>query len=200
MGYWEEQELRLMELEEELDASGIEDATEWEKFPEMESIMYAIAEREVAKNSYTREQYESDRAKAIAEGVEPRLIMSYSACLAWDEWQRTKDEWEDDDDEWIEMREAYEELEREKAERDDWAIESEQAAELAEFAERSAMSELAAFGSCQGWFFGSAEAPIVYETGFKLWEEAEADIEFEWRAWDAASEDITGFFELNLSV
>lgn len=56
MSYWEELELRLMELEEELDASGVEDALEWEKFPEMERIMYAIAEHELKmKAAYGRE-------------------------------------------------------------------------------------------------------------------------------------------------
>lgn len=79
--------------------------------------------------------------------------------------------------------------------------------ELAELANESAMSEISAFGSCQGWFFGAAEVSAVYETGYELWEDErvemfdeEWNVSEEWLAWDAASEDIPGFFELNLSV
>ena len=84
--------------------------------------------------------------------------------------------------------------------------ELEQVIELAEVAEESALSELAAFGSCQGWFFGSAEAPIVYETGFELFEDDRIEmfdgdeVSQEWRAWEAASDDIPEFFEVNLSI
>ena len=38
---------RLDMLDEELDESGIEDATEWEKFPEWERVAYALAEYEL---------------------------------------------------------------------------------------------------------------------------------------------------------
>lgn len=79
--------------------------------------------------------------------------------------------------------------------------------ELAEMAEESAMTELEVFGSCQGWFFGSAEASIVYETGFELYEDdriepldGDWNATEEWLAWDAASEDIPGFFDMNLSL
>ena len=88
----------------------------------------------------------------------------------------------------------------EVAERDDIV-------ELAELAEESAMSELAAFGNCHGWFFGSADASIVWETGFELWQDERVEcfnedwsLSEEWLAWDAASEDIPDFFELSLSV
>lgn len=36
---------RLDALDAELEASGIEDATEWERWDEMERVLYAIAER-----------------------------------------------------------------------------------------------------------------------------------------------------------
>lgn len=88
-----------------------------------------------------------------------------------------------------------------------WENEVENIVELVEVAEESTLSELSAFGSCQGWFFGSAECPMVYETGFELWEDDrmepfddEWNVTEEWLAWDDASEDIPGFFELNLSV
>ena len=88
-----------------------------------------------------------------------------------------------------------------------WENEVESIVELVEVAEESTLSELAAFGSCQGWFFGSAECSMVYETGFELWEDDrmepfddEWNVTEEWLAWDDASEDIPEFFELNLSV
>ena len=88
-----------------------------------------------------------------------------------------------------------------------WEIKAEQAIELAEMAHESAMTELAVFGNCQGWFFGSAECSMVYETGYELWQEERIEclnedwsLSEEWLAWDAASADIPGFFELNLSV
>ena len=134
---------RLAELDAELEASGVEDALDWEKFPEMEQVMYALAERELERG-----------------------------------WKTAA----------------------EVAERDETI-------ELAELAEESCMSELAAFGDCQGWFFGSAEAPIVYETGFELWEDdgiemldEDWNVTEEWFAWDAASEDIPRFYEMNLSL
>ena len=129
---WEQ----LDELDEELDATGLDDALDWERFPELERVLDALA------------------------------------------WNR--------------------------AER--WADRSERWAELAEVAEESALSELAAFGSCQGWFFGSAECSVVYETGFELYEDDRIEmfdgdgVSQEWRAWEAASEDIPGFFALNLSI
>ena len=38
---------RIDMLEEELDESGIENALDWEKFPEYERLLYALAEREL---------------------------------------------------------------------------------------------------------------------------------------------------------
>lgn len=43
----EELRERVAELEAELDASGVEDALEWERFPEYERLLYALVEREV---------------------------------------------------------------------------------------------------------------------------------------------------------
>jgi len=110
------------------------------------------------REAYPREQYEADRAKLIAEGVDPRLIMSYVGCLssmAWEaEQEREAEICESYDESWAEederqMREAYAELEREKAaEREIAAEVAERDAliELAEVAEESANSELAAYG------------------------------------------------------
>jgi hypothetical protein len=87
-----------------------------------------------------------------------------------------------------------------------WEHELEQVIELAEMAEESALSELGAFGSCQGWFFGSAECSMVYESGLELYEDDRiemfdgGEVSQEWRAWEAASEDIPMFFEVNLSI
>lgn len=78
-----------------------------------------------------------------------------------------------------------------------WNIE--ETAALAEQAEESTLAELGAFGSCQGWFFGSAEAPIVFETGFEVWED-ENDEGFDWEAWNAATEDVPGLLTLNMSL
>ena len=123
----------------------------WENY-EHEDVF--AAERE----AYPREQYEADRAKLIAEGVEPRLIMSYIGVLssmAWEaEMEREAEIWESYDEAWAEederqMREAYAELEREKAAERGTAAEvaeRDETIELAELAEESAMSELAVFG------------------------------------------------------
>lgn len=87
-----------------------------------------------------------------------------------------------------------------------WENELENVIELAEIAEESALSELAAFGSCQGWLFGSCDASVVWETGFELYEDEHVEmfdgweVSDEWRAWEAASEDIPMFFEVNLSI
>ena len=55
----------------------IDELASWEKF---------AAERE----AYPREQYEADKAKAIAEGVDPRLIMSYFETLSYMAWEAEK--------------------------------------------------------------------------------------------------------------
>lgn len=110
----------------------------WENY-EHEDVF--AAERE----AYPREQYEADRAKLIAEGVEPRLILSYTATLssmAWEaEMEREAEIWESYD-------EAMAELEREEAEREIAAevAERDEVIELAEMAWESSMDELAAFG------------------------------------------------------
>lgn len=86
-----------------------------------------------------------------------------------------------------------------------WENELENVIELAEIAEESALSELAAFGSCQGWLFGSCDASFT-DTGFELYEDDRMEmfdgweVSDEWRAWEAASEDIPMFFEVNLSI
>jgi len=189
---WEE----LDDLYDELDASGVEDATEWEHFGAIESILYTLAERAVWRENYPREQYEADRKRMIAEGVNPRCIMSYSECMAYDFYKAEEeayDEWERD------LEEAYAERELE--------FDAEQLMELVDEMEVSANVEREVFGSAEPWFFGSAEASVVYETGYELWEDDRIEcfddnwnVTDEWKAWDAASEDIPGFFELNLSM
>jgi len=88
-----------------------------------------------------------------------------------------------------------------------YAAMAEEAARLAEIAEENAMTEVDVYGYSEPWFYGCAEAPIVYETGFELWEDDRMEcfnddwsLSDEWLAWDAASEDIPGFFECNLSI
>ena len=91
---------------------------------------------------YPRKQYEADRAKAIADGVEPRLIMSYQACLAWDAWQEELER----EYEWAEAYDdAAEEWEIAKAAAE-YEEEIEATLETAEVALKSALSELLAFG------------------------------------------------------
>lgn len=51
----------------ELEAAGIEDATEWERFPEMERVMYALAERMVELESLRESDDELLEAVALAE-------------------------------------------------------------------------------------------------------------------------------------
>lgn len=107
---------------------------------------------------YPYERYEADRARAIAEGEDPRLIMSYFGTLSYMAWEAEKErEWEEAeayDEEWDEddvrqMREAYAELEREEAEREIAAevAERDEIIEFVEFVETAARDELAAFGN-----------------------------------------------------
>ena len=145
----EELRIEMAEWDARLEAAGVEDATAWEHFPEMEEVMYALYEFEVERaerrdfeTRYPREQYEADRARLIAEGVDPRCIMSYRECFAHDRWERELErerEWEEAYDEAMRERETA----REVAERDEIC-------EFVEIAEESALSELAAFG-CIGF-------------------------------------------------
>lgn len=117
----ESMKAELAEYERELDASGVEDATEWERFPEYEGVLYALAEFEVE----LAERKDFERSVAEHENSTP-----------YDEVEPpTPFDWE--------------------------AIEHDELIELVELAEESAMSELAAFGNCAGWFFGSCDASIV---------------------------------------
>lgn len=60
---WVELEQRIAELEAELDASGVDDALEWEKFPEYERLLYALAEHEMRED----ERVEREIAAEVAE-------------------------------------------------------------------------------------------------------------------------------------
>lgn len=97
------------------------------------------------RKAYPREQYEADRAKLIAEGVDPRLIMSYIGTLSLMAWEA---EQEREAEIWESYDEAMAELEREEAEREIAAevAERDEIIELAEMAEEAAMAELGAFG------------------------------------------------------
>lgn len=92
--------------------------------------------------SYPYEQYKLDKAKLVAEGVSPRHIMSYSATLAYNEWQSELDY---DEEMERQMREDIAEYERdlriaaEVAERDELL-------DAVAIAEENALCELAAFG------------------------------------------------------
>ena len=108
-------------------------------------------------DSYPYEQYEEDKAKAISEGENPRCIMSYRACLAYEEWEAERGEWQEDWDELLDEQERDRATAAEVAERDETIA-------MVEVAEESALSELAAFGS------------IEFETGvpWNEWVDAES--------------------------
>jgi len=55
----------------ELEAADVEDATEWERFPEMERVMYALAERMVEWESLV------DDPEAAAETAEIDELMEF---------------------------------------------------------------------------------------------------------------------------
>ena len=154
-------------------------ATRHEETPrEKGTEMYANGYEDVwaeERKAYPRERYEADRAKLIAEGVEPRLIMSYAATLssmAWEaEREREAEIWESYDeamaeyerqmDEDIAEYEAEQEIAREVAERDALI-------ELVELADETAMSELAAFGNV--WPEDGVSQAEYDETLEEFWE------------------------------
>jgi len=76
-----------------------------------------------------------------------------------------------------------------------WAIELEECIELAEVAEESALVELAVFGYAEPWLYGE---PDLNEGD--VWFEDRYLTDEEWEAWDAATDDIPGFFELDMST
>lgn len=146
----------LAEWDAELEAADVEDATAWEHFPEMERVMYALAEHELAlaeredfEERYPREEYERDRRELIERGENPRCIMSYEECFAYDRWERELERER-------EIEEAYDEAyEQMLAEREQepptefdayGAEERDEIIELAEMAWESSMAELEAFG------------------------------------------------------
>jgi hypothetical protein len=62
---------RLAELDAELDASGVDDALDWERWDEMERVLYALAERELAAEwAAAREVAERDELIELAEMAE----------------------------------------------------------------------------------------------------------------------------------
>ena len=156
----------LAEWDAKLEASGVEDATAWEHFPEMERVMYALgeyelelAERRDFESRYPREQYELDRQRLIDEGADPRCIMSYHECFAHDRWER---ELEREREIWEACEEAYRERElaAEVAERD-------QLIEYVEFVEEAALTELREFGYVE---FENDERNVVGDELEGFWE------------------------------
>lgn len=132
MWLWEE----LENLEAQMDAEGVTDATSWERFPEYEGVLCILAERAAWRESYPYEQYKRDRAAAIADGTDPRCIMSYAECLAYDEFER----WERQQDE---VWEAYDEV---------CGFDADVIAEAVEAAEEAAIHEIREFGFPAGEF------------------------------------------------
>ena len=81
-------------------------------------------------------------------------------------------------------------------------LERDELLEMVEISEQAAISELGAFGSCQGWFYGEPEVD-VFGTRFKtmVWSDERYLVGEEWDAWDAATDDIPErFFELDWSM
>lgn len=74
-GYQEQRDKAAAEGRYE-DAAEFDDMLNWAN-DEIRAI-------ETQTQKYTREQYEQDRAAAIASGIDPRLIMSYWECVSWD--------------------------------------------------------------------------------------------------------------------
>lgn len=71
---------RLAELDAELDASGVEDALDWERFPEMERVMYALAERELEQEwAESREVAEREEIIELAEMAEEAALAELGA-------------------------------------------------------------------------------------------------------------------------
>ena len=167
------EELRdeMAEWDARLEAANVEDATAWEHFPEMERVMYTLsefemelAERKDYEARYPREQYERDRAKLIADGIDPRCILSYSACRAYDEfyaelereleieesydeaYERIAAELDEFDDLLPELERALVELVYDKPEVAIEVAERDEIIELVEQAETAALVELEQFG------------------------------------------------------
>ena len=139
---WEE----LDDLYTELDESGVEDATEWEHFGAIESILYTLAERAVRRENYPREKYEADRKRMIAEGMNPRCIMSYSECMAYDLFQAELEREREVDTAWdeFELWDEWDETDFEYGDELDFDVES--LVEMVDEMQESALAELDAFG------------------------------------------------------
>ena len=68
MTHWEEIELALAEMDAEMERLGVEDATAWERFPEYERMLYALAEHEVIEaERKRREEFERIITAEVAE-------------------------------------------------------------------------------------------------------------------------------------
>ena len=63
---------RLAELDAELEATGLDNALDWEKFPEMERVLYALAERMTEQESERGESEEWRLSEFDAYGAEER--------------------------------------------------------------------------------------------------------------------------------
>lgn len=139
---WEE----LDELDAELEASGIEDATAWERWDEMESVLMTLAERYTWHRNNTREQYEANRKRLIAEGEDPRCIMSYSECMAYDLFQAELEREREVDTAWdeFELWDEWDETDFEYG--DELDFDAEQLVEMVDEMQEASMVELEQFG------------------------------------------------------
>ena len=60
-------ESRIAEMDADMEAEGVEDATAWERFPEYEKLLYALAERIVERQEREREVEELAELAEMAE-------------------------------------------------------------------------------------------------------------------------------------
>ena len=66
---------RIAELEAEMEASGVEDATAWEKWDEYERLIYALAEHEVMRASRRRKAMKRIAGLLAAAAISAALVM-----------------------------------------------------------------------------------------------------------------------------
>ena len=152
---------------------------------------YAEIQAEIA-------EWEDELSDALDELCDLHLVEDGDSMLH---------EYDDAEVEWLEMKYAdiYERidcaefwLEELEAELEDCrrADGTDELIEFVEIAEESALSELAAFGHVEPWFFGE---PDLNE--FDLWCDERHLSDIEWSAWNDATDDMDWrFFELDMSM
>lgn len=86
MTHWEEIEIALAEMDAEMERLGVEDATAWERFPEYERMLYALAEHEVMEaERKRREEFERIITAEVAERNEIIELVEMAEEAALDE-------------------------------------------------------------------------------------------------------------------